>query len=196
MARVLIIDDDIDSAKLLGEYLSQHNYQVAYEISSINAADRILNDQPDIVLLDLLMPVVDGLSVCRQVRNHFHNPIVILTGLQEEADIVTGLEVGADAYLTKPIKPRVLLAHIRAQLRSLPKKNTQSEDIFYIHCDDIVIDLKKRAVFKADEEVELTNAEYDLLAYLAQQRGQVIARNEIYQKLRKLEYNGLDRGID
>lgn len=193
---VLIVDDDYESAKLFGEYLVQHNYQVAYELNGAFAVERILNDQPDIVLLDLLMPGVDGLSVCRQVRNYFHNPIVILTGLQEEADIVTGLEIGADAYLVKPIKPRVLLAHVRAQLRSASDKAVAAEDGLCIECDDIRIDLKKRAVYKAGQEVELTNAEYDLLAFLAQQKGQVVARNDIYQKLRKLEYNGLDRGID
>lgn len=195
-ARILIVDDDQRSAELVGQYLSQHNFRISYEFDSARAVARIVHEQPDLVLLDLLMPGLDGLSICRQVRAEFSNPIVILTGLQEEVDVVTGLEMGADAYLTKPVTPRVLLAHIRAQLRNLNDQLKIGLNELQINSEGILIDLKKRAVYKSGIEIELTNAEYDLLAYLAHQRGTVVPRNEIYKKLRKLEYNGIDRGID
>lgn len=193
---ILIVDDDIASAELVGRYLQQYNYHVLFEHNSRNAAQRIVDEQPDLVLLDVLMPGVDGLSICRQIRRQFKNPILMLTGLQDDADVITGLEIGADAYLIKPVKPRILLAHVRTHLRSEAANSHSITDDDSIYCGDITIDLKRRAVFKADEAVELTNAEFDLLSFLARNRGTVVPRNEIYKNLRKLEYNGIDRGID
>lgn len=193
---ILIVDDDRAMAAMVGQYLAQHHYRISYEYDSTQAVATIRREQPDLLLLDLLMPVLDGLSICREIRPEFKQPIIMLTGLNEDVDLITGLELGADAYLTKPVKPRVLLAHIRAQLRAQPEHDHAQQEPSVIRCDDLVVDLKKRAVHKANNEVELTNAEFDLLALLACQRGSVVARNEIYQRLRKLEYNGIDRGID
>lgn len=193
---ILIVDNDVAAAQSVGEYLAQYNYRIRYESDSNRAIHRILEECPSLVLLDVLMNGIDGLSICRQVRDQYPNPILMLTGLQEDADIVTGLEIGADAYLIKPIRPRVLLAHVRAHLRCNTTKRHHVQNELHIICGEIEIDIKKRAVFKAGREIELTNAEYDLLSYLARRRGTVVPRNEIYKNLRKLEYNGVDRGID
>ncbi|GAB4190649.1 MAG: winged helix-turn-helix domain-containing protein [Wenzhouxiangellaceae bacterium] len=194
--KIMIVDDDIHAAEMIGEYLGQHNFYVAYEFNSEHACNRVLAEQPDLLLLDILMPGIDGLSICRQIRAQFTNPIIMLTGLDEDADIITGLEVGADAYLVKPVKPRILLAHVRSLLRRGGENDDPVDANGIIRSEKLLINLRQRLVMNDGREVALTNAEFDLLAFLANQRGKVVPRTEIYRNLRRLEYNGIDRGID
>ena len=195
--KVLLIDDDVELTALMSQYLSNNDFEVEVEHHGDKAVARIASAEPDLIVLDLMLPGEDGLSICRTVRDQFSGPIIMLTALSDEIDEVTGLEVGADDYLAKPVKPRVLLAHIRAQLRRYQRSDTQVEpNQEVILAGDLVIDAGKREVRKGEELIELTSAEFDLLWILAQNKGQVVSREALYQRIYRLEFDGLDRSVD
>ncbi len=124
--RIVVVEDDISLANLIGEYLTQHDFRVSLFHRGEGAADFILGCAPDLLILDIMLPGVDGLQICREIRRSFKNPILLLTARTEEVDEIRGLDHGAHDYLRKPVRPRVLLARIKALLRrqSPPKKTT------------------------------------------------------------------------
>ncbi|WP_299796436.1 response regulator transcription factor [uncultured Shewanella sp.] len=194
---VLLIDDDIELCELVRDYLIQNDYRVSVLNDGLNAAKEILNQAPHIVILDLMLPHVDGLTICKQVRDDYHGSIIMLTALDDDIDEVTGLEVGADDYLAKPVKPRVLLAHIRAQLRHLEKhrKRREQENIqFGNQC--FVLNPANRTVTVDHQPVELTGAEYDVLLQLAMHCGEVVSRDALHKTIFNFEYDGIERSID
>lgn len=194
---ILLIDDDIPLCELICGYLEQNGYIVEMLHSGQYAAKTILDTNPDIVILDLMLPHIDGLSICKQVRNSYHGSIIMLTALDDEIDEVTGLEIGADDYLAKPVKPRVLLAHIRAQLRHLEKKQKQqtTQSITFAN-KQFVLDPINRTVTHEQQLVELTGAEYDVLLQLALNCGEIVTRDQLHQAIFKFEYDGIERSID
>lgn len=193
--KVLIVEDDERLATLTQDYLRKNGLDVAIETDGNRAIRRIISEQPDIVVLDVMLPGSDGLTVCREVRQHYHNPILMLTARTDDMDQVLGLEMGADDYVAKPVQPRVLLARIRALLRRsdiVPVDEVTQR----LEFGDLVIDNGGRSVTLNDELIDFTSAEYDLLWLLASNAGRILSREDIFERLRGIEYDGQDRSID
>jgi two-component system response regulator RstA len=203
MPKILIVEDDERLAMLSKEYLESNGMQVGIVNDGIKAIDTILKEKPDLVVLDLMLPGADGLEVCRGVRSGFHNPILMLTARTDDVDQVLGLEMGADDYVPKPVRPRVLLARIKALLRRHEQQQGSSrggaqgvELGSRLVFGELVIDNGAREVLLSGVPVEMTSAEYDLLWLLASNAGKILSREEIFEVLRGIEYDGQDRSID
>ncbi len=199
--RILIVEDDERLADLTREYLESNGLTVTLESHGGRAVERIKNDQPDLVVLDLMLPGEDGLSICRRVRPFFPGPIIMLTARTDDLDQVLGLEMGADDYVGKPVKPRVLLARIRALLRRVSENAAAKEpesvdEPVRLQFNDLVVDRAMREAWLNDVSIDLTSAEFDLLWLLASSAGRVLSREEIFTALRGIEYDGQDRSID
>ena len=195
LPKILIVEDDERLARLTQEYLIRNGLEVGVEPDGNRAIRRIIAEQPDMVVLDVMLPGADGLTICREVRPHYHQPILMLTARTEDMDQVLGLEMGADDYVAKPVQPRVLLARIRALLRRTDK-TPEDEVAQRIEFDDLVIDNGGRSVTLNGELVDFTSAEYDLLWLLASNAGRILSREDIFERLRGIEYDGQDRSID
>nr|WP_286674889.1 winged helix-turn-helix domain-containing protein [Pseudomonas subflava] len=192
----MIVEDDQRLAELTQEYLQSNGLQVAIESDGALAAARILKEQPDLVVLDLMLPGEDGLSICRKVRGQYPGPILMLTARTDDMDEVLGLEMGADDYVCKPVRPRVLLARIRALLRRSEGGEVPNESQRRLEFGPLVIDSALREAWLRDASIELTSAEFDLLWLLAANAGRILSREEIFTALRGIEYDGQDRSID
>ncbi len=193
--RILIVEDDQRLAALTQDYMQRNGFQVSVEGDGAQAVRRILQEQPDLVVLDVMLPGVDGLSICRELRSqHFMQPILMLTARSDDMDQVLGLEMGADDYVAKPVQPRVLLARVRALLRRI--EGGEEEQQQRLEFGDLVIDNGARSVSLAGELVDFTSAEYDLLWLLASHAGTILSREDIFASLRGIEYDGQDRSID
>lgn len=199
-SRILIVEDDERLATLTREYLEGNGFEVDVEGDGNRAVDRILNENPDLVILDVMLPGEDGLGVCRRVRPEFSGPILMLTARTDDMDQVVGLEMGADDYISKPVRPRVLLARVRALLRRVVNAGDhtelQSSDDSRLQFGNLVVDNAMREAWLGNESIDLTSAEFDLLWLLASNAGRVLTREEIFTALRGIEYDGQDRSID
>lgn len=195
--KILLIDDDVELTALIGQFLTANGFAVEVEHHGDHAKESILKYQPDLIVLDLMLPGIDGLTICKDIRQRFLGAIIMLTALDDDIDEVTGLEVGADDYLCKPIKPRVLLAHIRAQLRrqTLLIQNFQ-DDIRTVNHGALMIDARKRIVIYNQQEINLSSAEFDLLWVLSLSAGKIISRDQLHLDIFRLEFDGFDRSID
>lgn len=196
--RILIVEDDQRLADLTREYLEGNGLQVAIESDGGQAVARILKERPDLVVLDLMLPGEDGLSICRKLRGRYEGPILMLTARTDDMDQVLGLELGADDYVCKPVRPRVLLARIRALLRRSETvvEATVVENQRRLEFGPLVIDNAMREAWLNERSIELTSAEFDLLWLLAVNAGRILSREEIFNSLRGIEYDGQDRSID
>ncbi|MES2817884.1 MAG: winged helix-turn-helix domain-containing protein [Pseudomonadota bacterium] len=195
--QILIVEDDRRLAELTREYLESNGLKVAIEADGARAAARIVQEQPALVVLDLMLPGEDGLSICRKVRGAYDGPILMLTARTDDMDQVLGLEMGADDYVCKPVRPRVLLARIRALLRrseGLEAGGAQAQS--RLTFGPLVIDSAMREAWLREQSIELTSAEFDLLWLLAANAGRILSREEIFTALRGIEYDGQDRSID
>jgi len=190
---ILLVEDDQPLAQLVSDYLCNSGFQVHIETNGLAAVQYIRQYNPELVLLDIMLPGISGMDVCRQVRHFYTGPILMLTALDEDMDQMLGLELGADDYVIKPVKPRLLLSRIRALLRrsSVQTPNEQA-------CDNsqLKIDPSSRQVSFANAALKLTTAEFELLLLLARHQGQIVSRDSIVQSLRGFDYDGLDRSID
>ncbi|CAD5108603.1 winged helix-turn-helix domain-containing protein [Zestomonas carbonaria] len=193
--QILIVEDDQRLAELTKEYLEANGLRVAIEADGARAAGRILGEQPDLVILDLMLPGEDGLSICRKVRGQYKGPILMLTARSDDMDQVLGLEMGADDYVCKPVRPRVLLARIRAMLRR-SEPASGGDEPRRLEFGALVIDNAMREAWLRGQGIELTSAEFDLLWLLASNAGRILSREEIFNALRGIEYDGQDRSID
>jgi len=209
---ILLVEDDQRLSDLIREYLVKQGLQVEVEYRGDTAVQRILDLQPDLVVLDLMLPGLDGLEVCRQVRPNYASPILMLTARDEDVDQIVGLELGADDYVIKPVQPRILLARIRTLLRrvhpahianasSLNQQvagnallNQQAASI--LDFDRLKIRPAAREVTLDNQVVELTTQEYELLHLLANNAGVVLSRDQIFEAMSGIEYDGLDRSVD
>jgi two-component system response regulator RstA len=201
--KILIVEDDERLADLTREYLESNGLQVSVVGDGAVAVEVIKSDQPDLVILDLMLPGEDGLSVCRLVRPYYTGPIIMLTARDDDLDQVLGLEMGADDYLSKPVRPRVLLARIRALLRRLkdiPPVGGAADDENggqnRVTFANLVVDSGMREAWLDEQSIDLTSAEFDLLWLLSSNAGRVLSREEIFTALRGIEYDGQDRSID
>jgi DNA-binding response OmpR family regulator len=194
---ILIVEDDDRLAGLLVEFLAHHHFRLERVSRGDEGAERILCRQPDLVVLDLMLPGLDGLGVCRTVRERYSGAILMLTASQSEADHVAGLDLGADDFVTKPLEPRVLLARIRTLLRRIGRPSAPRPDASEVLvAGPIHIDLAIREARFSGEPIPLTTMELDVLAVLVEEAGRVATRDLLYERVCGTTYDGLDRGMD
>ncbi len=189
--RILLVEDDVQLAQLTGEALTREGYIVELEHRGDTAAAHIRAFQPDLVILDVMLPGADGFEVLRDLRPAWTGPVLMLTARDDDFDQVTGLELGADDYVIKPVIPRVLLARVRAMIRrkgSQPAKGLQF--------GELTVFPTAREATGPRGAIPLSDAEYDLLEFLAKNAGRVIERDELFRALRGINYDGLDRSMD
>lgn len=195
--RILLVEDDISLAQWFEDYLSEHGFSVSVVARGDQAINAIKDQSPDLVVLDVMLPGCSGFDVCRDVRSFYYSPILMMTARDQEMDEVLGLELGADDYLSKPVKPRVLLARIEALLRRQTRAEVQltasSNDLNF---GALTLDERSRSVTLNGTEIELSTSEFNLLLLLAKQAGTPVARTDIVSELRGIEYDGFDRSTD
>lgn len=197
MGTVLVVEDDRELAALVASFLSKNGFEVSVEHDGARAIERIPTENPDVVVLDLMLPGADGLTVCREVRARYDGAIFMLTARDDDLDEVVGLEVGADDYMAKPVRPRVLLARLTALLRRLgPRAAAIGGAGTRLSVGELTLNTGTREVSFGGEIVQLTTAEFDLLRFLAVNAGRPVDRDTLYRELRGIEWDGVDRSID
>ncbi len=197
-AKLLVVDDDVRLCEMIASYLSNYEYEVSSCHSGDVAIELIRTTAPDLVILDLMLPGTDGLSVCRAVRNDYLGRILMLTALDDSADEIAGLETGADDYMAKPVSPRLLLARIRTLLRrtdGATTSNSSSTDD-KIALNDIAIDASSRSVTVQGSPIKLSTTEFDLLWLMAKESGTVLSREHLHASIYRLDLSPTDRRID
>jgi two-component system response regulator RstA len=194
-ARILIVEDDAELARLLAEYLHDNGYRADVVGRGDEAVVHITQRPPDVVILDLMLPGLDGVEVCRRVRPGFAGGIIMLTARKGDVDEVLGLELGADDFVTKPAYPRVLLARIRSLLRRLEGGRVEAPSS--ARCvGRLSLDRPRRVVLWGATPLKLTTIEFDVLWILAAQPGESVTRDRLYREVLESEWDGLDRGMD
>jgi DNA-binding response OmpR family regulator len=193
MKTILVIEDEAELVRALSGYLEQAGYRVVSAGDGRMGLAVFRHERPDLVLLDLMLPEMDGLEVCRRLRQTSDVPIIMLTARVEEADRVVGLEIGADDYVVKPFSPREVVARVRALLRRAGGRVVAAPDV--IRAGDLVLDLARHEASAAGELVELTRTEFELLAILAAEPGRAFRRSQLIDAL-DADYAVSDRTID
>lgn len=191
---LLIIEDDLPLALLIGDYLRDNGYTTELETRGDRAVDRIRRLQPDLVILDLMLPGEDGLRICKRVRPAYAGPILMLTARGEDSDEIHGLELGADDYLAKPAAPRVLLARVRALLRR--GRPPEAPPVQTLQVADLLIDRPTRQAILAGAPLPLTSGEFELLWLFALHAGKELRRAFLYEQLHSADFDDIDRSID
>lgn len=196
---VFLVEDDQSLASLVSDYLILQGFKVSIEERGDLATNRILTEQPDIVILDIMLPGKNGLDICRELRAASTIPIIMLTARSDDIDQIVGLEVGADDYIAKPAQPRLLLARINAILRRIntdKNEHQQGTKTTELEFGDLLIQGQKQEVYWQQQLVELTTNEFDLLYLLADNAGTILSRDDLLNQLRGFGYDGMDRTID
>ncbi len=193
---ILVVDDEPNIIKLVGMYLKREGYRVESVRDGQNALDSVKRFQPALIVLDLMLPRIDGFEVCKKLRADQNDvPIIMLTARDEDIDKIVGLEIGADDYLTKPFNPRELVARVKSILRrSRHSDSAAGESVIQI--GDVVIDPQRREVRINDQPVNFRNQEFDLLITLARHEGFVLSRERILQRAWGYDYAGQTRTVD
>jgi DNA-binding response OmpR family regulator len=193
MNAILVVDDEVKIAHLVRDYLENAGYRVVLAYDGKTAMAQFRHEQPDLVVLDLNLPGMDGIDVARAIRRERNAPIVMLTARVEETDRIVGLELGADDYVTKPFSPRELVARVRAVLRRVGETEPASP-LLRVH--DLTIDVEKRTVARRGGAIDLTTTEFDLLTVLARDPGRVFSRMELLDRVQGTAFEGYERTID
>ena len=183
-AKILLVDDEPDILEILKYNLTKEGYEVATANNGQEGLQRAGEFQPDLIILDIMMPVMDGVEVCRQLRAkpEFNNTVItFLTAREEDYSQIAALDTGGDDYITKPIRPRVLMSRVKALLRR--NEREEAEEVRIIKLADIEIDLDQIVVRRGDERIELAKKEFDLLTLLASKPGKVFSRDEIFNRV-------------
>lgn len=194
--KILVVDDEEPIADILEFNLKKDGYQVELAFDGEQALAKAQSFQPDLVVLDIMLPKLDGWQVCQRLRQHSTVPIIMLTAKDEETDKVLGLELGADDYVTKPFSPRELLARIRALLRRVQSYKIQDGNMVQLSFGDLSIDLESYEVQKRDQVIELTVREFELLKFLALSPGRVFSRETLLEKVWGYDFYGDIRTVD
>jgi two-component system OmpR family response regulator len=199
---ILVVEDDRNLQEVLEYNLRKEGYSVLTASDGVQALDAARNGRPDLVILDIMLPRIDGLEVCRILRGEMTMPILMLTAKTDEVDRVVGLEIGADDYVTKPFSMRELVARVRAMLRRaemMPQPAASPTDgptPSSVTVGDLHIDFARHDVSLRGSRVELSPKEFDLLAFLASNRGRVFSRDELLEKVWGYDYSGDTRTVD
>ena len=197
MKKILVVDDEKPISDIISFNLENEGYEVVTAFDGEEALSQFEAEQPDLVILDLMLPKKDGLEVCREIRKESAVPIIMLTAKDSEIDKVLGLELGADDYVTKPFSNRELIARVKANLRRNALQEVQSEeDDNDIRVGDLVIHQDAYIISKRGEEIELTHREFELLHYLARHIGQVMTREHLLETVWGYDYFGDVRTVD
>lgn len=207
MKKVLIVDDEQAIIDVLVYNLKKEGYETLEATDGLSAVNMALEQKPDLMLLDIMLPKLDGLSVCKRVKNYLNIPILMLTAKDAEIDKIVGLELGADDYITKPFSVRELMARVKANLRKTEMSNIKKEVIPVIEeeetrkenlikVNDLELDLDRFEVRVRGEVIDLTLREFEVLKFLAAQPGQVITRETLLEKVWGYEYYGDIRTVD
>ena len=193
MKQILVVDDEPRIAEICRDYLERAGFKVTLAANGTDALALARTKRPDLVVLDLGLPKLDGLDVTRALRKHSNVPIIMLTARVEESDKVTGLELGADDYLTKPFSPKELVARVRAVFRRVEIGTGRAE---VIRAGDVSIDIPRMQASVGSRTVDLTSTEFELLAMLMRQPGRVFTRGQLLDSIRGESVESFDRAID
>jgi DNA-binding response OmpR family regulator len=191
---ILLVDDEQNIIELAAMYLEQEGFHVISARDGETALERIKRDRPALVVLDLMLPKIDGWQVCRKVRAESDLPILMLTARDDDVDKIVGLEIGADDYMTKPFNPRELVARVKAILRRTEPR--RPERAGSIHIVDVTIDPARRTVHAGEREIELRTKEFDLLLTLAENEGIVLSREKLLELVWGFDFYGQTRTVD
>lgn len=195
--KILVVEDEKPIAEIIQFNLEREGYSVSLAYNGQDALDMAIRHMPDIIILDVMLPKLDGFQVCKELRRTSNTPILMLTAKEAESDKVKGLTLGADDYITKPFSPRELVARVKAHLRRNNIIATQeTTDASYLGYADLIIDLVKYEVRKANAPVELTVREFELLKYLALHPGRVFDREHLLKEVWGYDYFGDGRTVD
>jgi DNA-binding response OmpR family regulator len=190
--KILVIDDEPKIVEICQDYLVKAGFDVNHAYDGATGLDLARHNPPDLIVLDLMMPDMDGLDVCRELRRESNVPIIMLTARVEETDKIIGLEMGADDYMTKPFSPRELVARVRTVLR----RGIGSPQAEIIHAGDLVLDRGHYSARFPDREIPLTPTEFELLATLASQPGRIFSRAQLLTAVRGVSFESYERAID
>ncbi len=190
--RILIIDDDVNLNALLTEYLQGFGHTLVSETTAAAGRRRLRRELPDLLILDVMLPDTDGLTLCRELRAEYDLPIIMLTARGEVADRVMGLELGADDYVPKPFEPRELVARIQSVIRRARDRDRTE----VLVCDGLRLETQTQRVELDGNDVELTTMEFELLKSLMESRGRVMSRDRLLERLRGIDADVYDRSID
>ncbi|MBN3491873.1 response regulator [Vibrio neptunius] len=197
---LFIVEDDIKLRSMLEEYFVKQDFEVTTFEDGSSAVEAVVQHQPDLLLLDLMLPGMDGLTICRQIRANYSGKVLMLTASDDDFDHVAALEIGADDFVSKPIKPRVLLARMRMLLRrnSLGEASTEidSKPLSTLTYGQLSLNQARRICVLDGAQVSMSDSDFDLLWILASSPDEVLSRDFLTQTLRGIEYDGLDRTID
>ncbi|ARU96137.1 two-component system response regulator RstA [Tatumella citrea] len=203
MNKIVYVEDEPEVGELIAAYLGKHDFDVVVETRGDRAEQRIVEEDPDLVMLDIMLPGKDGMTLCRDLRARWSGPIVLLTSLDSDMNHILALEMGANDYILKTTPPAVLLARLRLHLRqalqstnSEEQQHSGSAPARLIRFGTLTIDMLNREVTLADEQIPLSTADFDLLWELASHAGQILNRDALLKTLRGVSYDGLDRSID
>ena len=203
MNKIVYVEDDPDVGALIAAYLGKHDMDVVVEPRGDNAEATIARENPDLVLLDIMLPGKDGMTLCRDLRGQWAGPIVLLTSLDSDMNHILSLEMGANDYILKTTPPAVLLARLRLHLRQSPGNGSHTVAAQpaltphkTIRFGTLVIDPVNRQVLLSDESIALSTADFDLLWELATHAGQIMDRDALLKNLRGVSYDGMDRSVD
>ena len=197
VTRVLLVDDDAELAELVGEYLGREGFFLEAEVDGTRAVDRVTSGDHHLVVLDVMLPGVNGFDVLRSIRALSRIPVLMLTARGDEVDRIVGLELGADDYLSKPFNPRELVARIRAVLRRTHDARTPGErSAERLSVDDVLVDVGRRIVRRGDTPIELTAVEFALLELLMRAAGTVVRRDDLARGALGRSLLPFDRSID
>src|SRR5919204_3079714 len=194
--KVLVVDDDKKTAELIRLYLERDGYRVLAAHDGAEALELARYRQPDLIVLDLMLPAVDGLDVCRILRAESKVPIIMLTARTTEEDKLLGLDLGADDYVTKPFSPRELVARVRAVLRRVEDPSGERPGPSRLRCGDLLVDFVRHEARLRDALIHLTPKEFKLLETLAKEPGRAFSRVDLLERVFGFDYEGLERTVD
>lgn len=194
--KILIVDDEKNIVDILRFNLEKEGFETIEAYDGEQAMQKAVNQNPDLILLDIMLPGMDGFTVCKKLRAALSIPILMLTAKEEEVDKVLGLELGADDYITKPFSPRELMARVKANLRRIANESTTENKNNRIQYGDLCIETDRYRVTRNGDVIELTLREFELVKFLAMQPGQIFTRENLLEKVWEYEYYGDVRTVD
>jgi len=193
--KILVVDDEYKIRKVIKGYLEKAGYETIMAEDGQEALEYYKNENPDLIILDLMLPEMSGEEVCSRIRHASDIPIIMLTAKGQEEDRIEGLDIGADDYVVKPFSPRELVARVRALLRRSDYQALKAEYMSYLEGDLKIYPSKMQVSYK-DEIIDFTSTEFEILIYMARHPGQVLSRDQLVESVLGLEFKGFDRTID
>ena len=191
--KVLIVEDEINIRSVVAKYLENADYEVFQAHDGFEGLSLFNEQKPDLIILDVMMPGIDGFEVLHEIRIVSNVPVIMLTAKQQEVDRLKGFDLGADDYVSKPFSTRELVKRVDVIIKRTYRETRSKETL---SCGNLKLDLKKQTLYREDEEIELTAKEYKLLKVFFQNRGQLLSRDQLIEDAFGSEYDGFDRNID